>query len=65
MGKVHNLIIIRSKEDFNIKILEAEYNRNSIEKEPIFALKNWLIDKYTDIIEKNKNKRIVKQINQK
>jgi len=54
------LINIKVKKDKIKQKYDAGYYKNLIEKEPIFALKNWLIEKFEEIIYTGKSIRKVK-----
>lgn len=57
---LNNLVLIQENKKTNEKILDAEYNLNKIMYEPIFSLKDWIIEKYKEIISnKDRDKNLV------
>jgi len=55
---LNNLVLIQENNNIKEKLLDAEYNKNKIINESVFSLKDWLIDKYDEILaEKVKRKQ--------
>jgi hypothetical protein len=55
---LNNLVLIQGNKNIKEKLLDAGYNRNKIINEPVFSLKDWLIEKYDEILDEyGKNKR--------
>ena len=50
LSYLNMLINIKNKINTSDRIYNAGYHRKLIEKEPAFALKNWLIEKFDEIM---------------
>lgn len=59
---LNNLVLIQENKNIKEKLLDAEYNRSKIINEPVFSLKDWLTEKFDEILtEKGRKKQ--KRIN--
>jgi len=53
---LNNLVLIQENKNIKEKLLDAKYNLNKITYEPFFSLKDWLVEKYSEIIDNINNK---------